>query len=170
MMNAQEKLFFLVIHHPYNIFMADEQIISAKNEEAPKVKEETAKDEVPVEFASLVKQIEQMSVLQLSGLVKVLEKKFGVSAAPIAVAAPVAVSAAQAPQAQKTSFDVELTETGGNKIAVIKAVRAVTNLGLKDAKDLVDGAPKVVKEGANKDEAEKIKKELETAGAKVTLK
>ncbi len=136
---------------------------------APVKKEEAPKAEVPAEFAVLVKQIEQMSVLQLSELVKVLEKRFGVSGTPVAVAAPVAAADAPAAEA-KTSFDVELTEAGGNKIAVIKAVRAVTSLGLKDAKDLVDGAPKVIKEGANKDEAEKMKKELEAAGGKVTLK
>jgi large subunit ribosomal protein L7/L12 len=141
----------------------------AKKEE-PVKKEEAPKAEVPAEFATLVKQIEQMSVLQLSELVKVLEKRFGVSATPVAVAAPAGV-AGDAPVAEaKTSFDVELTEAGGNKIAVIKAVRAVTSLGLKDAKDLVDGAPKVVKEGASKEEAEKMKKELEAAGGKVTLK
>ena len=143
-------------------------VAPAKKEEPAKA--EAATVEVPAAFASLVKQIEQMSVLQLSELVKVLEKKFGVSAAPIAVgvAAP---ARGEAPAAEaKTSFDVELIEAGGNKIAVIKAVRAVTNLGLKDAKDLVDGAPKIVKEGANKEDAEKIKKQLEEAGAKVALK
>ncbi|MDD5294562.1 MAG: 50S ribosomal protein L7/L12 [Patescibacteria group bacterium] len=113
--------------------------------------------------------IEKMSVLDLAELVKILEKKFGVSAAAPAMmmAGP---AAAAAPVEEKTSFDVELTEAGGNKIAVIKAVRAVTDMGLKDAKDLVDGAPKMVKEGVKKEDAEAMKKALEEAGAKVTLK
>jgi len=104
----------------------------------------------------------------LAELVKILEEKFGVSAS-----APVMAVAAGAPAEaveEKDSFNVELTEAGPNKIAVIKAVRTVTVLGLKEAKDLVDGAPKIVKEGAKKDEAESIKKTLEAAGAKVTLK
>ena len=126
---------------------------------------------VPKEFEGLVKQIEELSVLKLSELVKILEKKFGVSAAaPIAVAAAVPTAAAGVAEEEKTTFTVELTEAGGNKIGVIKALRTVTSLGLKDAKDMVDAAPKVVKEGAAKEEAEKIKKTLEEAGAKVTLK
>lgn len=129
---------------------------------------------VPAEFDSIVEKIEQMSVLQLSELVKVLEEKFGVSAAaPVAVvSAPSAgVGSPVEQQAEeKTSFTVELSSAGTNKIAVIKAIRAVTQLGLKDAKDLVDGAPKLVKEGVTKEEAEAIKKQLEEAGAKVTLK
>ena len=124
---------------------------------------------VPEKFASLVETIEKMSVLDLSELVKVLEDKFGVSAA--APAMMMAGPAAAAPAAEeKDSFDVELTEAGANKINVIKAVRELTELGLKEAKELVDGAPKVVKEGASKEEAEKIKAALEAAGAKVTLK
>jgi large subunit ribosomal protein L7/L12 len=110
-----------------------------------------------------------MSVLDLAELVKILEEKFGVSAsAPVmAVAAGAAAPAEEA----KDSFDVELTDAGANKINVIKAVRVINpTLGLKEAKDLVDGAPKMVKEGAKKDEAESIKKQLEEAGAKVTLK
>ena len=126
---------------------------------------------VPKEFEGLVKQIEELSVLKLSELVKILEKKFGVSAAaPIAVAAAAPTAAAGEAAEEKTTFTVELTEAGGNKIGVIKALRTVTSLGLKDAKDMVDAAPKVVKEGAAKEEAEKIKKTLEEAGAKVTLK
>ena len=132
------------------------------------------KIEVPSEFADIIKKIEEMSVLQLSELVKVLEKKFGVSAsAPVAFAEVAAGGASQTGEEQKeekSTFDVELIDSGTNKIAVIKAVRAVTQLGLKDAKDLVDGAPKVVKEGAHKEEAEAIKKQLEEAGAKATLK
>lgn len=122
--------------------------------------------EVPAKFQALVESIEKLSVIELAELVKVLEEKFGVSAA-----APVAVAAAGAEAAEeKSTFDVELTDAGGNKIGVIKAVREVTGLGLKEAKDLVDAAPKMVKEGAMKAEAEDLKKKLEEAGAKVTLK
>lgn len=128
---------------------------------------EEKKVEVPAKFKSLVEEIQNLSVLDLAELVKILEEKFGVSAAaPVAVAAV----AAAGPVEEKTEFIVELTSTGENKINVIKAVRTVTELGLKEAKDLVDGAPKVVKEGVKKEEAEKIKKTLEEAGAKVTLK
>ena len=124
---------------------------------------------VPAKFKSLVEQIAQLSVIDLADLVKVLEEKFGVSAAaPVAMAAaaPAALEAAE----QKDAFDIELTSTGANKIGVIKAVRTVTELGLKEAKDLVDGAKKVVKENVKKEEAENIKKQLEEAGATVTLK
>lgn len=121
---------------------------------------------VPEKFKALVEQIDKLSVMDLAELVKFLEEKFGVSAA-----APVMMAGAAAPAAEeKDSFDVELTAAGANKINVIKAVRTITNLGLKEAKDLVDGAPKIVKEAAKKEEAEKIKKELEEAGATVTLK
>ncbi|NCN25760.1 50S ribosomal protein L7/L12 [Candidatus Falkowbacteria bacterium CG10_big_fil_rev_8_21_14_0_10_37_14] len=123
---------------------------------------------VPEKFASLVASIEKLSVLDLSELVKVLEEKFGVSAAAPAMMMAAAPAAAVAEE--KDSFDVELTEAGANKINVIKAVREVTALGLKEAKDLVDGAPKTIKEGLSKAEAEKLKKTLEDAGAKVTLK
>jgi large subunit ribosomal protein L7/L12 len=129
---------------------------------------EDKKIEVPAKFEKLVSEIEKMSVLDLAELVKILEEKFGVSAA-----APMMAAAAGAPAEaaeEKDSFNVELTDAGANKIAVIKAVRTVTTLGLKEAKDLVDGAPKIVKEGAKKDEAASIKKTLEEAGAKVTLK
>ncbi|OGF27614.1 50S ribosomal protein L7/L12 [Candidatus Falkowbacteria bacterium RIFOXYB2_FULL_47_14] len=111
-----------------------------------------------------------MSVLDLAELVKILEKKFGVSAAAPAMMMAAGPAAAAPAAEEKTSFDVELTEAGGNKIAVIKAVRAITEMGLKDAKDLVDGAPKMVKEGVKKEDAEKMKKQLEEAGAKVSLK
>ncbi len=132
--------------------------------------EENKTIEVPAKFKSLVEEIEKMSVLDLAELVKILEEKFGVSAAaPAMMMAPAAASGAAAAE-EKTSFDVELTDSGANKINVIKAVRAITELGLKEAKDLVDAAPKVVKEGVKKEDAEKIKKELEEAGAKVTLK
>lgn len=117
----------------------------------------------------IAEMLEKMTVLEVSELVKALEVKFGVSAAaPVAAvaAAPVAAEAVE----EKTSFDVELTEAGANKIAVIKVVKNVTGLGLKEAKDLVDGAPKMVKEEMKKEDAEKLKAELEEAGAKVTLK
>ena len=120
-----------------------------------------------------VKQIETMTVLDLSNLVKALEERFGVSAAAAAVAAPAgggAVAAAAAPVEEQTEFTVVLQEAGDKKINVIKAVREVTSLGLKEAKDLVEGAPQTVKEGVSKEEAEKIKKAFEEAGAKVTIK
>jgi large subunit ribosomal protein L7/L12 len=126
--------------------------------------------EVPEKFKALVEQIEKMSVLDLAELVKVLEEKFGVSAAAPAMmmaAAPVAGAAAAE---EKTSFNVELTAAGDNKIGVIKVVREVTGLGLKEAKDLVDGAPKTVKEGVDKATAEDMKKKIEEAGGKVVLK
>jgi len=123
---------------------------------------------VPEKFQDLVSKIEKMSVLDLAELVKILEEKFGVSAsAPAMMMA--AAPAAEAAEA-KDSFDIELTDGGANKIAVIKVVRTITELGLKEAKDLVDAAPKVVREGIKKEEAETIKKALEEAGAKVTLK
>jgi len=121
-------------------------------------------------MAEFVDWIETISVLELSQLVKALEERLGVSAAaPVAVAAAPAAGAA-APAEEKTEFTVELTAIGGNKIAVIKEVRAITGLGLKEAKELVEGAPKAVKENVAKDEAEKIKKQLEAAGAQVTIK
>ena len=132
--------------------------------------EEKKEVEVPEKFKSLVGEIEKMSVLDLAELVKILEDKFGVSAAAPAMMMVGPVAGNGAPVEEKTSFDVELTEAGASKIAVIKAVRAVTDMGLKDAKDLVDGAPKMIKEGVKKEDAEKMKKQLEEAGAKVTLK
>jgi large subunit ribosomal protein L7/L12 len=135
-------------------------------------KEEKKDVEVPAKFKSLVEEIEKMSVLDLSELVSILEDKFGVSAAaPVAMAAaPAAGGDAAEAAEEKSAFTVELTEAGGNKIGVIKAVREVTQLGLKEAKDMVDGAPAVVKENVAKEEAEEMKKKLEEAGAKVTLK
>ena len=112
--------------------------------------------------------LDEMTVMELNDLVKAIEEKFGVSAA--AMAAPAAAGGAAAAVEEKTEFDVILTDVGANKVSVIKAVREVTGLGLKEAKELVDGAPKPVKEGANKDEAEAIKKKLEEAGAKADLK
>lgn len=134
--------------------------------------EETKVVEIPAKFQGLVSEIEKMSVLDLAELVKVLEEKFGVSAAaPVAVAAVVPGAAAGGEAAEEqTTFNVELTESGGNKIGVIKALREITQIGLKDAKDLVDSAPKVVKEGVGKAEAEEMKKKIEAAGGKVTLK
>lgn len=126
--------------------------------------------EIPAKFKSLVEEIEKMSVLDLAELVKILEDKFGVSAAAPAMMMAGAPAGAVAEVEEKDSFDIEITEAGANKIAVIKAVRVVTEMGLKEAKDLVDAAPKLVKEGVKKEEAEKIKKQLEEAGAKVTLK
>ena len=134
---------------------------------------EETKDEavvVPAKFTELVEKIEKLSVLDLAELVKVLEKKFGVSAqAPVMMGAMPAVAGAAAAE-EKTEFNVELKAVGDQKIAVIKVVREVTGKGLKDAKDLVDAAPKVIKEKASKAEAEDIKKKLEAAGATVELK
>ena len=118
--------------------------------------------------AEFIEAIKELSVLELNELVKACEEEFGVSAAAGVVVAAVG-GAAEAAE-EKDSFDVELTEVGAEKVKVIKVVREVTGLGLKEAKDLVDGAPKMVKEGASKDEAEAIKKSLEEVGAKVTLK
>lgn len=118
----------------------------------------------------LIEDVKGLTVLELSELVKALEEEFGVSAAaPVAVAAAPAAGAAPAEE-EKTEFDVVLTEIGATKIQVIKAVREITGLGLKDAKDLVDAAPKAVKEKASKADAEEMKKKLEDAGAKVELK
>lgn len=123
----------------------------------------------------LIEAVEKMSVLELSELVKALEEKFGVSASvPMMVGAMQTGAAAGGEESEKkeekTSFSVELTNGGGQKIQVIKALRELTNLGLKEAKDLVDGAPKIVKEGLSKAEAEEVKKKLEEAGATITIK
>lgn len=126
------------------------------------------KVEVPAKFADLVTAVEKLSVVEIAELVKVLEAKWGVSAA-----APVAAAAAGAGAAaaeEKSMFNVELAEAGANKIGVIKAVREITGLGLKEAKDIVDAAPKMVKEGVAKAEAEDMKKKIEEAGGKVNLK
>jgi large subunit ribosomal protein L7/L12 len=117
--------------------------------------------------------LSNLPVIQLSELIKTLEDKWGVKAAPVAVAGPAAGGAAPAAAAaveEKTEFNVELKEAGGNKIAVIKVVREITGLGLKEAKDLVEGAPKTLKEGVSKADADEMKKKLEDAGAKVELK
>ncbi|OWK27307.1 MAG: 50S ribosomal protein L7/L12 [Parcubacteria group bacterium GW2011_GWA2_38_13b] len=138
---------------------------------AEEIKKEE-KVEIPAKFQDLVAQIEKMSVLELSELVKVLEKKFGVSAAAPVMAMGVAsaVAGGGAEEEEKTSFNVQLKDVGAQKIQVIKAVREITGKGLKEAKDLVDGAPSMIKEGATKDEANDIKKKVEEAGGKVELK
>jgi large subunit ribosomal protein L7/L12 len=126
---------------------------------------------VPAKFEKIVAEIEKMSVLDLSELVSVLEDKFGVSAAaPMMMGAMPAAGGAVEAAEEKSEFDVELTAAGAQKINAIKAVREITGLGLKEAKDLVDAAPKVIKEKATKAEAEDMKKKLEEAGASVTLK
>ena len=114
----------------------------------------------------LIEHVSKMSVLDLANLVKELEEKFGVSAAPVAVAGGAAAAAVE----EKTEFTVVLTDKGASAINVIKEVRAITGLGLKEAKDLIEGAPKTVKEGVTKEEAAELKKKLEAAGAKVELK
>jgi len=130
--------------------------------------EETKKVETPAKFKDIVSAIDTMSVLDLHELVKHLEEKFGVSAAAVAVAAPAAGAAAGAEE--KSTMNVELTDGGATKIAVIKVVKEALALGLKEAKDLVDAAPSMLKEGMKKEDAEALKKSLEEAGAKVTLK
>ena len=121
-------------------------------------------------ITALIEEVKALTVLELSELVKALEEEFGVSAAaPITVTAPPATEAAPAAE-EKTEFDVELTEFGANKMAVIKAVKDATGLGLKEAKDLVDNAPKMVKTGLSKADADELKAKIEAAGAKVTLK
>lgn len=124
--------------------------------------------EVPEEFKALVEQVEKMSVLELHELVKVLEKRFGVSASAVAVAGPAA--GGDAGGEEQSEFAVELADAGAQKIAVIKAVKTALGLGLKEAKEAVDGAPAVLKEGMKKEDAEALKKELEDAGATVNLK
>ena len=131
---------------------------------------EEAKVEVSGKMAEFIDWIGTLTVLDLSKLVKALEEHLGVSAAaPVAMAAAPAAGAAEQAEEQ-TEFDVVLAEIGANKIAVIKEVRTITGLGLKDAKDLVDGAPRPVKSGVSKDEADKVKEQLEKAGAKVEVK
>lgn len=123
------------------------------------------------DLAKLVDDLSSLTVLEAAELSKLLEEKWGVSAAaPVAVAAAPGAAVAAAPAEEQTEFNVILTEAGDKKINVIKEVRAITGLGLKEAKDLVEGAPKPVKEGVSKDEAAKIKKQLEEAGAKVDVK
>ena len=128
--------------------------------------EETAQVEIPSQFKDLVEKIEKMSVLELNDLVKVLEKRFGVSAAAVAVAAPAAAAAGE----EKSMFAVHLKDAGAQKIAIIKVVKEALGLGLKEAKDLVDAAPSLLKEGVKKEDAEALKKKIEEAGGKVELK
>ena len=138
---------------------------------APAAEEAAAEEkaEVPAKFKKLVEEVENMSVLELSELVKALEKRFGVSAAAVAVAGPAAGGAAGGEE-EKSTVNVELSDAGANKIAVIKAVKEALGLGLKEAKDLVDGAPSVLKENVGKDDAAALKAKIEEAGGKVTLK
>jgi len=150
-----------------------EEATEAAAPAAEEKKEETKDVEVPAKFKSLVEEIEKMSVLDLAELVSILEDKFGVSAAAPAMmmaAAPGAGGDAAGGAEEKTEFTVELTDAGSSKIAVIKAVKAATGLGLADAKALVDGAPKAVKENVPKAEAEELKKSIEEAGGKAELK
>lgn len=118
----------------------------------------------------IMEAVKELKVLELSELVKALEEEFGVSATPVAIAGGAGAGDAAAAVEEQTEFDVELTEAGSSKINVIKVVRAITGLGLKEAKEKVDGAPAVIKEAASKEDAESIKAQLEEAGAKVTLK
>ncbi len=139
-----------------------------KEEAAPAPeKSEAVEVEVPEKFKKIVSEIEEMTVLELSELVKVFEKKFGVSAAAVAVAGPAAAGAADE---GKSTMTVELTDAGANKIQVIKVVKEVLGLGLKEAKDIVDGVPSVLKENLGKDDAEALKAKVEEAGGKVAFK
>ena len=142
--------------------MADETTVAAAPEAAAPAEE---KKEVPAKFKDLVASVEKMSVLELHELVKALEAHWGVSAAAVAVAAPGAAAAEE-----KTAFDVHLADAGAQKVAVIKAVKDALGLGLKEAKDLVDAAPGVLKEGMKKEDADKLKAAVEAAGGKVELK
>lgn len=142
-----------------------------KEEKQTEETKEESQVEVPEKFAGIVKEIEEMSVLDLSELVKVLEDKFGVSAAaPMAVAAAPAAEGGAEEAEEKSAYTVEITDSGSQKIAVIKAVREITEMGLKDAKELVDKTPATVKENVPTEEAEEMKTKLEEAGAKVELK
>jgi len=160
--------------------MTEEKEKKPKEEKSPRQEEKSAKDgpasgekevKVPGKFKDLVEKIEKLSVLELADLVKVLEGRFGVSAMPIAVA-PATGDASPTGEAaeEKSSFDIELKGVGDQKISVIKVVKEITGQGLKEAKDLVDSAPKVIKQGLKKEEAEELKKKLEEAGATVELK
>jgi large subunit ribosomal protein L7/L12 len=152
--------------------MSEETKAAKGGEPRSEEREETKQVEVPKKFQDLVKSIEEMSVLDLSELVKILEDKFGVAAAMPMMAAPAAGAGEGVDTAapEKSVYTIELTDAGSQKIAVIKAVRAVTELGLKDAKDMVDKVPATIKENVPKEEAEAIKKQLEEAGGKVELK
>ena len=141
--------------------------------EEKKEKEKEEKIEVPAKFKKIVEEIEKMSVLDLAELVKILEKKFGVTAQPQVVAAPTGAQAPSAPAEEKATYNVVLTDVGPKKIEVIKLVRTITGKGLKESKDLVDAVaqgPQTVKENVKKEEAQEIKKKFEAAGAKIELK
>ena len=147
--------------------------MSTETQVAEETKAKKEGKNVSEKLQGVLKTIEELTVLQLADLVKALEDKFGVSAAAVAVAAPAgggAVAGGGAAAEEKTSFTVVLANAGDKKIQVIKEIRALTSLGLKEAKDLVESAPKTVKEGVNKEEADKIKKILEEQGAKVEIK
>ena len=146
--------------------MAEDTTVAA----APEAAAEDKAVEVPAKFKSLVEEIEKMSVLDLSELVSILEDKFGVSAAaPMMMAAGGAAAGGDAAAEEKTEFNVELSAIGESKINVIKAVREITGLGLKEAKEIVDAAPKMIKEGVAKADAEEMKAKIEAAGGAVTL-
>lgn len=150
--------------------MTDEQntqAAAAAETTAPEAAVETKEVEVPAFAKDIIEKVEKMTVLELNQLVKVIEEKWGVSATAVAVAGPAAGGAAAE---EKTEFTVELTDGGASKIAVIKVVKEVLGLGLKEAKDLVESAPAVMKEGMKKEEAEELKKKIEEAGGKVALK
>jgi large subunit ribosomal protein L7/L12 len=148
--------------------MADENQVEAAAAPAEAAAPAAEVAEVPAKFKKLVEEVENMTVLELSELVKVFEKKFGVSAAAVAVAGPAAGAAAGGEE--KSTFDVELTDAGANKIAVIKVVKEALALGLKEAKDLVDGAPSMLKQGIKKEDADELAKKITEAGGKATLK
>lgn len=157
--------------------MSDEQTTAVAEEQkeetaAPQSAAEESKEvDVPEKFKALIEQIESMSVLDLAELVKILEEKFGVSAsAPAMMMAGPAAGGDAAAAEEKSEFNVELSGFGDNKIAVIKAVKEITGLGLADAKGLVDGAPSMLKEGVKKEDAEEMKKKIEEAGGSVELK
>jgi large subunit ribosomal protein L7/L12 len=145
-----------------------EEVASVEVKKEDATSDESEEVVIPAKFKDLVEKIESMSVLELHELVKLLEKKFGVSAAAMAVAAPGAGDGAVADE--KLIFNVELTDAGAQKIQVIKAVKEALALGLKEAKDLVDAVPSMLKEGMKKEDAEALQKAIETAGGKVTLK
>lgn len=143
----------------------EEAVVEEKTSAPEPTKEEEV--EVPKEFKDLVEKIEKMTVMELHSLVKLLEKKFGVSAQAVAVAGP---AVAEGGAEEQSTFTVELKSGGDSKINVIKAVKGALGLGLKEAKDIVDGAPSVLKEGMKKEEAEELKKAIEEAGGQVELK
>jgi len=143
-----------------------EEAPAAEAPAAEEKKEETKEVEVPKEFKAIIDAVEKMSVLELNSLVKVIEEKWGVSAAAVAAAGPAAAGGAE----EKSEFDVVLESDGGAKIPVMKVVKELLGLGLKDAKEMVEGVPATLKEGVKAEEAEEMKAKLEEAGAKVTLK